>query len=100
MSVIECGSDEGSGCTPQTTASRRAVSSLEVRPRIGQSGRSRATRSVVEPVEVKVAIASRLDGVRDLARRGGDGAGGGALRRRPRGIGQRRASPGPAPRGR
>ena len=34
---------------PQAIARRRAVSSFEVRHRIGTSGRSRAARSAVEP---------------------------------------------------
>ena len=43
-------------CTPHTTASRRAVCRLVVRPSTGQSGRSRATRSAVLPPKVKAAM--------------------------------------------
>src|SRR6185437_4666666 len=43
--------------TPHTTARRRAVSPLGVRPSTGPSGRSRATRSAVPPEAVKATIA-------------------------------------------
>ena len=36
-------------CAPQASAKARAVDSDAVRHRIGTSGRSRATRSAVEP---------------------------------------------------
>ena len=42
--------------TPHTTARRRAVARLLVRPSTGQLGRSRATRRAVLPPSVKAAI--------------------------------------------
>ena len=44
--------------TPRTSTSRRAVSTLGVNPMIGTPGRSRAARSVVEPVDVNVVMAA------------------------------------------
>ena len=56
-SVMECTSGETIACTPQTTASRRAISIWAVSPITGASGRSRATRSAVLPDAVKATIA-------------------------------------------
>ena len=54
-STISCSSATsrtGTGCTPHTRASRRAVSRKGVSARIGTAGRSRAARSAEKPDEV------------------------------------------------
>ena len=52
MSAWFSGSPVRTQCKPHTTARRRAVASTGDRPMTGRFGRSRATRSAVEPVAV------------------------------------------------
>ena len=67
-------------CTPQTTASLRPVATFGEIATIGDCGRSRATRSAVEPEKVQQTIAGEIERLGDLARRVRDRVGAGRLR--------------------
>ena len=80
MSSRSCASSVDTQCTPQTSASRRPVETFGVSATIGGCGRSRATRSAVEPEEVQQTIAGKVERLGDLPRGGRDRVGAGRLR--------------------
>ena len=66
---------------PQTTDNFRPAPSIGEIATIGHFGRSRETRSPVEPEQVQHTMAAKIERLGDLPRRRRDGVGAGCLRR-------------------
>ena len=79
MSSWSCASSATTQCTPQTSDSLRPVARLGEIATIGGFGRSRATRSPVEPENVQHTMAGEIERLGDLPRRRRDGVGAGRL---------------------